>query len=129
MGDLSSRIIIDAGANIWPHEMATARALASAGFEVRFICRREGQHVHTPDILIGGHEWEIKSPQSSNPRALQRNLRKALHQADRVIIDSVRIKGVPDSSVERELRKLSSSMRRLRNLKFVTKHRTVIDIL
>lgn len=129
MGNLSGRIIIAAGANVWPHEMDTARALASAGIEVRFICRREGQYIHTPDILINGFEWEIKSPQSSNAKALQRNLRKALHQANRVIIDSIRIKGMPDAVVERELRKLSQSMRSLRSLKFVTKKRTVIDIL
>lgn len=51
------------------------------------------------------------------------------HQANRVIIDSIRIKGMPDAVVERELRKLSQSMGSLRSLKFVTKKRTVIDIL
>lgn len=124
------QIVIDSGANVWPHEMRTAEALAAAGYTVRFVLRSEEQRVTSADILMDGELWEMKSPVSSNMKAVEKNLRKACDQSCCVIFDSRRMKGLPDSAIERELRACAKGrIRRLKALKMVNRKGTVIDIL
>lgn len=121
-------IIIEPGVDVWPHEKRTAEALAVSGMSVKFLRRKQGDHVRTPDVVIDGETWEMKSPQSSDMDKIRKNLRKALGQSRNIIFDSQRIKGAPDLGVERELRKQAVAMRQIRKLLFVNKKREVIDI-
>ena len=57
-------IIIEPGVDVWPHEKRTAEALAASGMSVKFLRRKQGDHVRTPDVVIDGETWEMKSPQS-----------------------------------------------------------------
>lgn len=88
-------IIIEPGVDVWPHEKRTAEALAQRGLDVRFVRKRDGEHIRTPDIVIDGEMWEMKSPQSSDMDKVRKNLRKALGQSRNIIFDSQRIKAVP----------------------------------
>ena len=72
------QIIIQSGANVWPHEMKTAEALAAAGRTVEFIRRSEEQRTTSADAIIDGIVWEMKAPKASNLKAIEKNLRKAL---------------------------------------------------
>ena len=99
------QIIVDEGANVWPHEMLTAEALAAAGYKLRFLRRSMELRARSADLLIDGELWEMKAPRSDKPRAIDKNIRKALHQASCVVFDSRRMKRIPDAVVERELRK------------------------
>ena len=128
MSKQQGKIIIGSGINVWPHEMKTAEALAAAGYVVEFIRRSEEKRAKSSDAFIGGVIWEMKSPTADNLHALDRNVRRALHQSDCVIVDSCRMKKVPDHAVERELRKLATELRSLKRLKFVNRNRAVIDI-
>ena len=128
MSTHSGSIIVSPGANIWPHELKTAQALAAHGYIVRFIRKSEIDRETSADVIIDNLQWEIKSPTSSSLRALDRNVRKALHQSSNVIVDSFRIKQIPDHAIERELRKLARELRSLKRLLFVSRHRDVIDI-
>ncbi|WP_165046226.1 MULTISPECIES: hypothetical protein [unclassified Adlercreutzia] len=128
MQSRTGKIIVPPDANVWPHEMETARALAKSGLIVEFIRRSEEQHVASADVLIDGVKWEMKAPTSSSMKSLQRNLHKALHQSPCVIIDSRRMKGVPDRAIEHELRMLSDKFKNLRRLKLVNRQRKVLDI-
>lgn len=122
------KIIIPAGVNVWPHELDTAKALAAAGYVVEFAERREGQYEKSADLIIAGQSWEMKAPKSDKPAAIDKNLRKALHQASNVVFDSRRMKGLSDAVVERELRKSAAGLRSMKGLLFVNHHGSVIDI-
>ena len=128
MSKQRGKIIIGPGVSVWPHELKTAEALAAAGYSVEFIRRSEEKRAKSADVLINGGAWEMKSPTADNLHAIDRNLRRALHQSDCIIVDSCRMKKVPDYAVERELRKLAGELKSLKRLKFVNRKRAVIDI-
>lgn len=121
-------ISIPGDADIWPHEYQTAVALARAGYDVAFIAKSNAEHERTPDVLIDGERWELKAPKASNARAIDRNLRRALRQSPRIVIDSRRMKDLPDAVVERELRKHARDMRSIQRLLFVNRSKEVIDM-
>ena len=121
-------IKITGDVDVWPHEYRTAVALSRAGFNVTFIKKSDEDREKTPDLLIDGQLWEMKAPKASNARAIDRNLRRALRQSRRIIIDSRRMKDLPDATVERELRKHARDMRSIERLVFVNHRGEVIDI-
>lgn len=122
------KIIIAPDLNVWPHEYETAKALAMAGMTVEFIRRSEEYRTTSADVIIHGEEWEIKAPRSDKASAVDKNVRKALHQSKCVIFDSRRMKRIPDSTVEKELRKSALILRSMKHLLFVNRHGDVIDI-
>lgn len=129
MEKASGKIIIEAGLNVWPHELRTAEALAKSGRTVQFVRRSEVDHEKTADILINGVPWELKSPTASNMKAIERNLRRAVLQAECVVFDSRRMKGLPDQAIERELRAcVQKRVRRLKHLLFVNRKGAVVDM-
>ena len=129
MATREGKIIIQSGANVWPHELKTAEALAAAGYSVEFIRRSEEQRVTSADVIIGGVLWEMKAPKASNMKAAEKNLRKAMDQSDCVIFDSRRMKGIPDHAIERELRVCAvGRVKKLKRLLFVNRKAQVIDI-
>ena len=121
-------IIIEPGANVWPHELKTAEALAHAGHSVRFVRASQGQRVTAADIVMGGVVWDMKAPTVGTRKALERNLRRAARQSSSIIVDSQRIRSISDAQVERELRKLSSLITAVRRLLFVNRKCEVITI-
>lgn len=129
MATREGKIIIQSGANVWPHELKTAEALAAAGYSVEFIRRSEEQRVTSADVIIGGVIWEMKAPKASNMKAVEKNLRKAMDQSDCAIFDSRRMKGIPDHAIERELRICAAGrVKKLRRLLFVNRKSQVIGI-
>lgn len=124
----TGNISIPGDVDVWPHEYQTAVALARAGYDVTFIKKSDEQHEQTPDILIDGERWEMKAPKASTARAVERNLHRALQQSARVIFDCRRMKNLPDSVVERELRKRVKELRSLKGLLFVNHRGDVVDI-
>ncbi len=108
--------------------MDTARAVADAGYDVEFAHRTWGNRVTSPDVVINGVVWEMKSPQASDKKAIERNLRKACKQSHSVIFDSQRMKGASDAEIEGQLRKLSVHIKAIRRLWFINREREIIDI-
>lgn len=119
------KVTILDGAHPWPHELNAANALAATGHSVVFLPETKGKLVKSADIEMDGNLWEIKSPESSSLKALQKNLRKALHQSSRVVIDARRMKGVSDLAAERELIKLAKEFRSLKRLILIKSSGTV----
>ncbi len=108
--------------------MSTARALADAGYDIEFSRRTWGKRVTSPDVVINGVMWEMKSPLASDRKAIERNLRKACRQSANVVFDSQRMKGASDAEIERELRRLRRHVRAVKRLRFVNRRREVVDI-
>lgn len=128
MGNNQGKIIIASGVNLWEQEYETAQALAKADLTVEFFRRSEENRRTSADVIINGLVWEMKAPKADNVRAVDRNLRRALRQSPNVIFDSHRMKKLPDTVIERELRKHAQEMRSIKHLWFINRHREIIDI-
>lgn len=128
MKNKPGKITIAPDANIWPHEYKTAQALALAGMTVEFIRKSEEQYATSADVLIDGFQWEMKSPKSDKLKMVQKNLRLALRQSHNVIFDSRRMKNLPDSAIEREVRKWGGELRAMKHLIYVNRSGGVVRI-
>lgn len=128
MKNSQGKIIIAPGINLWEQEYETAQALAMAGLTVELIRRSEESRRTSADAMINGFVWEMKAPKADNARAIDRNLRRALHQSPNIIFDSHRMRKLPDAAIERELRKHAREMRSIKHLWFVNRRREIIDI-
>jgi hypothetical protein len=122
-------IIIPEGISVWPHELTTATALASAGHRVEFLpIHGHGTQGKSPDILMDNKKWEIKSPKASSPSSIERNIKRAYQQSTNIVFDSQRMKHLPDKNIQRELCRLCRLNKQVSNLIFVNRKREVIDI-
>lgn len=128
MAEGKGRIIIPADAEVWPHESRCAKTLATLGYTVEFMRRTEGDGVKSADIQMNGAVWEIKSPETSNVKALQRVLRRAGRQSPNVIIDTVRATKLSDDAILREIRRLAPLTKSVKRILVVTKSGSVVDI-
>jgi hypothetical protein len=122
------RIIIPHGANIWHHELLTADALAGAGYIIEFLATKNMKHAKSPDALMNGEIWEIKSPVASKLSAVERNLKRAYRQSANIVFDSHRMGRMPDKSIQNELIKQFKLTKNIKQLLFVDRKRDVIDI-
>ena len=128
MNEQHGEIIITPDIDVWPHELRTAQALASAGYRIEFLKRKLGKHERSADVSIDSIIWEMKSPKSNKLKRIERTLRDALHQSSHIIFDSQRIKSLNDGQIQSELEKWAPRLKSMRGLIFVTKKRGVIVI-
>ena len=78
------KVIKPADTSPWPHEERVATVLSKHGFEVKFV--PEMRATGTPDILLNGTLYEIKSPKSSKPNTWEQRLKEAINHQSRNII-------------------------------------------
>lgn len=124
---IKGTITIDEGANIWPHELHTATALASAGYTVRFIPNNAS--LASADAYVNNTLFEFKSPEGSSIKCVENNLQKALRrQSSNIVVDSYRLKCVQDRSVTHFLVERAKRKQGIRHLLHVTRDGKVIDI-
>lgn len=121
------KITIVDDANVWPHEMETVRSLVRSGYDVELI-DSGGKGGGSADIRMGGLLWEMKSPKSGSIKAVERNVKRARIQSENVIIDSRRMKHVPDNAIQKALEKHAQEVKGVSRLLFVNRHGDVIII-
>lgn len=121
------KIIIEGSANVWPHEMETAKALVNIGLEVRFV--PSNSNMCSADAFINRTIFEFKAPEGASIKSVERNLVKAVNsQSPNVVLDSIRTKRVRDDSIKNFLVSKVKEKRGLRQVYFVNRKREVIDI-
>ena len=124
----AGKIIIPAGmTQPEPHEYAVADIFARAGKDVEFIKPSRIKGSRSPDVIIDGVLWEIKSPTGSGKYTVQTQLKRAAKQSKNIIIDSSRTK-LPDDFLVKELQKYYSLVKSIKRLTLVTKRGIIIDI-
>jgi len=121
-------IIEPTGCNVRDHERNTTRAFADRGHTVTFIpeSKREGED--NPDILMDGIKWEMKSPKTDKLSQIENNIQKANHQSSNIIIDSQRVKYIPDKIIQNLLIERFKQRKTVKRLLFVNRKREIIDI-
>jgi hypothetical protein len=95
---------------------------------VELIRQSEEPRQTSADVRIDDMEWEIKSPEADNLKAIQRNLHRALKQSYSVIFDCRPMKRLPTEAIEREVRIQEKEFKGLKHLIFVSKNGKIIDI-
>ncbi len=82
--------------------LKTAKILADNGYRVQLLERSMEKGVKSADALIDGELWEFKTNQSGTYGSISRNLRKAGHQANKVVL--VMSARVPSEIIDRAIR-------------------------
>ncbi len=121
-------MIIPGDVNVWPHEYETAKVLVANGFDVKFIRKSNRFREHSADAFVDGEKWEFKSPTAKHTKTILKNLKEAERQAEKVVLDSRRMKIVPDTAILREVKKRIPEVQGLKNIKYISKSGKIIDV-
>ncbi|HEV2403706.1 MAG TPA: hypothetical protein VGS08_05920 [Candidatus Saccharimonadales bacterium] len=127
MSKKSGKIIIPVGMKPRPrqHEIDAAEILAEYfRANVEFI---PTTNRNTPDYLINGVLWELKSPQGTGKNNIQRQLQYASHQSANVIIHAGRSK-MHSAKIRREVERQFRIIKSIRRLLFISKDGKIIEI-
>ena len=69
------------------HERGTAQYFADRGKDVVFVCPSSIKGTHSPDFIMEGRTWEIKSPITYSNSSFEYNFKKAMKQSEHIIFD------------------------------------------
>ena len=108
------------------HEFAVAKFVADLGKDVAFLKPSQIPNTHTPDILMDGLEWEIKSPQGSSKRTIEANFRAAVKQSHYLIFDLRRIK-IPEKQCLVQLEREFSMRQYVKRLLVIRKNGDLLE--
>ncbi|MBQ3294385.1 hypothetical protein IJG98_01480 [Candidatus Saccharibacteria bacterium] len=115
-------------AELQGHELDTAYLLAKElGVIIEPIPKSNIKGVHTPDIMMLGEKWEMKSPTGDGKWLINKRFHEALHQSPNVIFDLRRMKMSEERAI-RELKKEFKLAKAAKRLLIVTKKQKIIDI-
>ena len=107
------------------YEMDVATVLANYfKADVEFVAR---SNQRTPDFLINGILWELKSPQGKGKNNIQRQLQYAKNQSVNVIIDASRSKKHP-IKIRREVEYQFGIIKSIKRLIFVSKDKELLEL-
>lgn len=113
------QVIIPGNTEPWPHEIRIAKILANAGFHVQFIAK--ANNIKTPDMIVDGIEYELKSPRSGKMVAIERNLKRATKQSVNIIFDSSRMRGLRDDRILRNVIFQAEKQKLIKRIIFIDK--------
>jgi len=119
--------MIPAGMKPYPekHETTAADILASHfKTNIEFI---ERNNYKTPDLLINGVRWELKSPTGKGKRNIQRQLREGSKQSRNIVFDARRSK-IHIVRIKSELEYQLRLSRNISRLILITKTGEVLDL-
>ena len=102
------------------HEFETAKFFANMGKDIVFLKPSSIPGVHTPDILMDGIEWEIKCPEGSGKRTIEKNIVKAELQSHNIIIDLRWIR-IPEKECISQIRRNFESKTKIKRILVITK--------
>jgi len=120
-------VIIPVGLKPSParYEITAAELLANHfGANVEFILRTNYQ---TPDFIIGGIRWELKSPTGTGKNNIERQLQAALKQSPNIVFDARRSK-IHITRIKSELHRQLQLTKSMKRLILIGKNKKVIEL-
>ncbi len=121
------RVSVPAGARPVAHEIDTATRLASAGHDVEFLVPSNLPGAKTPDVLVDGIRWEMKSPLGSSKTTISNQLARAAKQSDRLILDTSRTP-IPDAEIIDEVRRRIAGSTKFVEVLILTKNGEIVRL-
>ena len=107
------------------HELATANYFAELGKDVTFLKPSVSKGIHTPDFMMDGVAWEVKSPEGSSKRTMENNFRNAVMQSKYIIFDLRRTK-LDDDYCIRQLKRYYDDRKYLKKLYIIKKSKELV---
>ncbi len=118
--------IIPNGVSPEKHELDMVLVFTQLGYDVEFIPASSTPHSKTPDVIISGKEWEMKSPVGHSKSTLEHSFKKAAKQSENIIIDLRRTK-VEEAIAISQLEGLFRKSKRVKRLKMISKKGKILD--
>ena len=109
------------------HELSTVTFLS--GFcqtTIELIPPSHTPGVRTPDFVMWGIMWEMKSPQGKELRTIEHAFKNAAKQSENIVID-LRRNNVDVDSAVKLLKKRFDLSRQVKRMLIITKDENVID--
>ena len=114
------------GVSLEKHENETVVYFTNLGYNIELIPPSNTPKAKTPDFMMDGKAWEMKSPQGKSRVTVEHAFKRAAKQSENIIIDLRRTK-IPTNQVKTSLEKLFKASRRIRNLKVITREQELLD--
>ena len=118
--------LTDNGVILEEHEYRTVAFLLSWGFDIELIPRSDEVGVRTPDIMMMGRRWEMKSPKGSGKCLVQNTIQRAVEQSENIIVDLSRVH-IPQRRCLIDLERELYRSKRGQRLKVITKSHKIAD--
>jgi len=121
------KVIIPVGLKPFParYEISAADLLANYfNSDVEFIPRSNQK---TPDFLIKGITWELKSPTGKGKNNIERQLQSGLKQSQNIIFDSRRSK-IHITKIRNELNRQFGLSKSMRKLLLIEKNKNIVEL-
>ena len=114
------------GVSLEKHENDTVVFFTNLGYNIELLPPSNTPKAKTPDFMMDGKAWEMKSPQGKSRVTVEHAFKRAAKQSENIIIDLRRTK-IPTDQAKTALEKLFGSSRRVRNLKVITREQQLLD--
>ncbi|MCL2338354.1 MAG: hypothetical protein FWC51_00150 [Proteobacteria bacterium] len=121
------KIIIPGGALPETHELETANFFAAAGSEIEFLPPSYVKGVFSPDILMDGQRWEIKSPCGNSKRTIENNYRSAERQSENIVFDLRRIGLNENVAIKYVKQQFNLRRGKVKRVIIITKENKILD--
>jgi hypothetical protein len=113
-------VIIPHGMQPLPESFELSAADILAGFSRADVTFLPVTSDKTPDIVVDGVRWEIKSPLGKGKRNLQHQIHRAMKQSKSIVFDARRSK-IDIRKTRNYLKKYVKEDRRIKRLVLITK--------
>ena len=118
--------IIPNGVSLEKHESETVVFFTDLGYDIELIPPSNNPKTKTPDFLMNGVEWEMKSPHGKSKNTLEHIFKRAKRQSENIIIDLTHAKIAEDIAVK-EIKRRFAQSKSCKRLKIITKDHRLLE--
>ncbi len=108
------------------HELATITFFLERGQNIELIPPSLTPKSKTPDFIMDGIAWEMKSPQGKSIITIERALHRGLRQSRYIILDLRQMK-VSEQKIKQHSQHIFTHARTIKKLKVILKSNQVLD--
>jgi len=105
--------------------LETAKFFSNLGKDIVFIKPSSIPNTHTPDIIMEGVEWEMKTPTGNGRRTIDKCFRIAVKQSKYIIIDLRKIQ-LSDKQCLAQIEKEFITRKYLKRIYVITKKEELV---
>ena len=119
-------ILIQNKVHLLDHEWSTIKFFLENGRDIELIPPIQVEKCRTPDFVMDGQVWEMKSPTGGGKHTIKHNIQNAKEQSRNVVLDLRRCKLTDERAISEADHHFTLS-KRLRKLIIITKSEEMLD--
>lgn len=109
------------------HELEIAVIFLAMGKDIEFLKPSRIKGAKTPDIVMDGIAWEMKSPTGNKSYTIEEQLRRASKQSPYIIIDTRRTL-LLDTKIEKQIYNYLKKSQIIKKVLVINKNSKILDI-